>query len=72
LRTRSATFFDRNCDILDVVKTVAAELDPPAAQVTLAWTLAGPGVASTLTEAREVSKRQSNIAATDIRLSAEK
>ena len=67
----NSKFVDRNWDILDVLKTVAAELDRPAAQVALAWTLARPGVASTLIGASKVSQLESNIAATEIRLSAE-
>ena len=41
------------------------------AQVALAWTLARSGVASTLVGARNVSQLESNIAATDVRLSTE-
>ena len=63
-------FVDRNWDILDTLKTVAAELDRPAAQVALAWTLARAGVASTLIGASKVPQLESNIAATEIQLSA--
>ena len=62
-------FTDRNWEILDVLKAVSAELNRPAAQVALAWALARAGVASTLIGARKVSQLESNIAATDIRLS---
>ncbi|MDP9085863.1 MAG: aldo/keto reductase [Pseudomonadota bacterium] len=61
-------FVDRNWDILDALKAVAAEIDLPAAQVALAWTLARPGVASTLIGASKVSQLESNIAATEIQL----
>lgn len=61
-------FTDRNWDILDVVKAVAVEVDRPPAQVALAWTLARAGVASTLVGARNVSQLESNIAATELRL----
>ena len=64
-------FIDRNWDILEVLKAVAGELDRPAAQVALAWTLARPGVTSTLIGASKVSQLESNIAATNIRLSAD-
>ncbi|WBH17687.1 aldo/keto reductase [Sphingomonas radiodurans] len=64
-------FVDRNWDILDVLKAIAVELDRPAAQVALAWTLARPGVTSTLIGASKVSQLESNIAATDIHLDAE-
>ena len=67
----NSKFVERNWDILDVLKTVAAELDRPAAQVALAWTLARPGVASTLIGASEVSQLESNIAATEIQLSSD-
>ncbi len=62
-------FVDRNWDILDVLKAVSAELDRPMAQVALAWTLARNKVASTLIGASKVSQLDSNIAATDLRLS---
>jgi aryl-alcohol dehydrogenase-like predicted oxidoreductase len=61
-------FTDRNWDILDAVKTVAAELDRPAAQIALAWAMARSGLSSTLIGARSVSQLQSNIAALDIQL----
>lgn len=64
-------FVDRNWGILDVVKAVAAELDRPVAQVALAWTLARRGVGSTLIGASKVAQLESNIAATDIELSAD-
>lgn len=61
-------FSDRNWAILDVLRDVAAELDRPMAQVALAWTLARPGVASTLVGASRVSQLDSNIAATALTL----
>ncbi|WP_088185157.1 aldo/keto reductase [Sphingobium sp. Z007] len=64
-------FADRNWDILDVLKAVATEVDRPVAQVALAWTLHRPGVASTLIGASKPSQLESNIAATEIRLSAD-
>ena len=64
-------FVDRNWAILDVLKAVAAELDRSPAQVALAWTLARPGVASTLIGASKLSQLESNMAAAEIRLSAE-
>ena len=67
----NSKFVDRNWDILDILQSVAADLGRPAAQVALAWTLARPGVASTLIGASKVSQLESNIAATDIRLSAD-
>lgn len=67
----NSKFVDRNWDILDVLKTVALELDRPAAQVALAWTLNRPGVASTLIGASKLSQLESNIGAADLRLTAE-
>ena len=54
-----------------MLETVAAELERPAAQVALAWTLARRGVASTLVGASKVAQLQSNIAATNFRLSGD-
>ncbi|MFC0266709.1 aldo/keto reductase [Kushneria aurantia] len=64
-------FTDRNWDILEAAQTVAAEVERPVAQVALAWTLARPGVASTLIGASKVSQIESNVAATGLRLSDE-
>ena len=64
-------FVDRNWNILDVAKTLAAEVDRPVAQVALAWTLARAGVASTLIGASKVAQLESNIAATELHLSDE-
>ena len=64
----NSKFVDRNWDVLDVLKAVAAELDRPPAQVALAWTLGRSGVASTLVGASKVSQLESNIAATDLGL----
>ncbi|CAA9506176.1 MAG: Oxidoreductase [uncultured Sphingomonadaceae bacterium] len=65
----NSKFVDRNWDILDALKAVAAEVERPPAQVAIAWTLARPGVASTLTGASKVSQLESNLAALEIRLS---
>ena len=65
----NSKFTDRNWAILDVLNAVSAELDRPTAQVALAWTLARSGVASTLIGASKVSQLESNIAATNLRLS---
>ncbi len=62
-------FAERNWDILDALKAVAAELDRPAAQVALAWVMARPGVTSTLIGATRQDQMESNIAATGISLS---
>lgn len=67
----NSKFIDRNWDILGVLKAVAIELDRPAAQVALAWTLNRPGVTSTLIGASKLSQLESNIAAAEIRMTAE-
>lgn len=67
----NSKFVDRNWDILDVLKMVATELERPAAQVALAWTLNRPGVASTLIGASNVTQLESNIAATEILMTKE-
>lgn len=61
-------FADRNWDILAVLKTVATELGRPPAQVALAWTMARPGVTSTLVGARTVAQLEGSIAAAGLRL----
>ncbi|WP_210490159.1 aldo/keto reductase [Microvirga antarctica] len=67
----NSKFVDRNWEILDVLQAVARDLDRPAAQVALAWTLSRPGVTSTLIGASRLSQLESNIAAAEIRMTAE-
>ena len=62
-------FVDRNWDVLEVLKAVAAELDRPAAQVALAWVMARPGITATIIGASKLPQLASNIAATKIELS---
>lgn len=64
-------FADRNWNILDALKAVAAELDRSPAQVALAWVIARPGITSTLIGATRQDQLASNIAATEIALSNE-
>ena len=59
-------FVDRNWDVLDALRTVAAELDRPAATVALAWVMARPGVTSTIVGASKPTQLESNIAATEV------
>ena len=65
----NSKFSDRNWAILDVLKSVAQELDRPASQVALAWTMARPGVTATLIGASTLAQLASNIAATEISIS---
>ena len=62
-------FVDRNWQILDGLKVVAAECERPMAQVALAWAMARPGINSTIIGASKVSQLKDNIAATEIELS---
>ena len=61
-------FTQGNWDVLDVLKAVADAQDRSPAQVALAWTMARPGVASTLIGASKVVQIESNIASTKIAL----
>ena len=61
-------FTDRNWAILDTLREVAGELDCEPAQAALAWTMARPGVASTLVGARTAAQLTGNIAAASLRL----
>ena len=67
----NSKFTGRNWDVLEVLKSVAAELGCPAAQVALAWVMARPGVTATIIGATTLSQLASNIAATGIELSVE-
>lgn len=61
-------FTDRNWTILDTLREVATELGCDPAQAALAWTMARPGVTSTLVGARTVAQVTGNIAAARLRL----
>ena len=65
----NSKFISRNWDVLDELKSVAAEHDRSAAQVALAWVMARPGVAATLVGASKLPQLASNIAASEITLS---
>ena len=65
----NSKFVDRNWDVLEVLKSVAAEHDRPAAQVALAWVMARPGITATLIGASKLPQLASNIAASEITLS---
>lgn len=64
-------FTDHNWGVVNVLKSVAAELERPAAEVALAWGMARPSVTSTLIGASKASQIESNIAATDIVLTSD-
>ena len=65
----NSKFVDRNWDVLEVLRSVAAEAGRPMAQVALAWVMARPGVAATLVGASTLPQLASNIAASEITLS---
>ena len=67
----NSKFTSRNWDVLEVLKSVAAEHGRPAAQIALAWVMARPGVAATIIGASKLEQLASNIAASEIVLSAE-
>jgi aryl-alcohol dehydrogenase-like predicted oxidoreductase len=60
-------FTDRNWRILDTLRTVAAEIDRPLAQVALGWVVAQPGITSPIIGASKVQQLHDNVAALDIR-----
>ena len=62
-------FTDRNWDVLDVLREVAAELGCTPSQVALAWAMARPGVASTLVGARTAEQLSASLGAVGIRMS---
>ena len=64
-------FSDRNWAVLAVLNEVAAEQDRTPAQIALAWVMAQRGVTATLIGARNVAQLASNIAAADVRLTAD-
>ena len=64
----NSKFVDRNWDVLDVLKSVAAELDRPPAEVALAWVMARPGISATIIGASKPTQLASNLAATEISL----
>lgn len=64
-------FTDQNWRVLDTLRTVAAEIDRPLAQVALAWALAQPGITSPILGASKVEQLHDNVASLAIRFSPE-
>ena len=62
-------FTARNWQILDGLRDVASQLNRPLAQVALAWTLARPGITSTIIGASKPAQVADNLAALDIAFS---
>ena len=61
-------FTERNFDIVDTLREVAAELDAPMAQVALAWVLGQPGTTSLLLGASRPEQLKDNFAALSLEL----
>ena len=64
-------FTERNWRILDVLRTVAAPMDRPPAQVALAWALAQPGISSLILGAGKLEQLRDNLAALEVPLAPE-
>jgi len=64
-------FTDRNWQILDVLKRVAAEIEETPARVALAWVIGQPGVASTLMGVSRPEQVTGNVAALGLHLPVE-
>jgi aryl-alcohol dehydrogenase-like predicted oxidoreductase len=62
---------ERVLSIVDVVKSVASELDRTPSQVALAWTLLEPGVTSPIVGARTLAQLQDNLKALEVRFTEE-
>lgn len=64
-------FTEKNFAVVDVLRTVAEEIDRPMAQVALAWVAKRPGVSSVLIGASRPEQLTQNIAALDIAFTPE-
>jgi len=62
-------FTDRNWTIVDVLKSIAAEVSEPPARIALAWALSRPAVDTVLVGVSRVSQLQDNIGAVALTLS---
>jgi aryl-alcohol dehydrogenase-like predicted oxidoreductase len=64
-------FTERNWRVLDTLRTVAAQVDRPLAQVALAWASAQPGITSLILGASKLEQLHDNLASLDIRFTPE-
>lgn len=64
-------FSDRNWRVLDTLRTVAAEVDRPLAQVALAWVLTQPGITAPILGASKLEQLHDNLSSLEIRLTPE-
>ncbi len=67
----NSKFTDRNWQILEILSTVANQLDRPLAQVALAWAVHQPGVTSTIIGASKLDQLRDNLAALAIEFTPE-
>jgi aryl-alcohol dehydrogenase-like predicted oxidoreductase len=67
----SMMFTDRNWLILDTLRTVAAQIDRPLAQVALAWVSAQPGMTAPILGASKLDQLHDNLSSLEIRLTPE-
>ncbi len=61
-------FTDRHWRTLDALKTVAAQVDRPLAQVALAWASARPGVTAPILGASKLTQLRDNLASLELSL----
>ena len=66
--TSFKTITERHWRTLDALRTVAAEVGRPLAQVALAWTMAQRGITSTILGARKLNHLHDNLASLEITL----
>lgn len=64
-------FNDRNWRVLDGLRTLAAEVERPMAQVALAWASAQTGLTSLILGASKLEQLHDNLASLDLRLTPE-
>jgi aryl-alcohol dehydrogenase-like predicted oxidoreductase len=64
-------FTERNWHVLDTLRTVAAQIDRPLAQVALAWVLAQPGMTAPILGASKLEQLHDNLSSLEIRLTPE-
>ncbi len=70
-RVRASYFNDAGWKVLDVVKTIAGELDATPLAVSLAWVLAKPGITAPIIGANSVEQLEGSLSALDVDLTAE-
>jgi aryl-alcohol dehydrogenase-like predicted oxidoreductase len=62
-------FTEKNWQILEALRQVAAQLERPLAQVALAWASAQPGITSLIVGASQLEQLHDNLASLDVQLS---